>query len=294
MEGAPATGIPPANGRTTVLGLGLEGLSLVPGQGTVEGFVEPLERDDGEPLVERLAGLLEGERHVLAIHPGWFAPAARLRVEMADVILERPRFALHETDLPPLAGAVLAALAAALPAHLGSLGLVHAALPALEAELHHFAWLGSVRGLSEPAPALTQHVASWWPGSEFAASSWPEPAVRRLTKAERGVPVPELPGPAGLVYARQQAEAGWVTGVLASDLGLEAVEVAPTAHGPTWWGTDKLVEAVAYPSDPAALATRLAEGLDARPCRWCGELVAAEPCPFCGVTDHAEPDPAPA
>ncbi len=143
---------------------------------------------------------------------------------------------------------MLAALASELPAKLGAAGLAHAALPALEAQLYRFAWLGSVKGLDEPSPRLIEHAASWWSWTQFAVSSWPAPAVRRLTDQDRGVPVPE--------------------------------------HGPTWWRTDRLVEAVAYPSDVAALAGRLAAGLEARRCRWCVEPIAAAPCPFCGASDH--------
>lgn len=281
-----------STGPTTVVGLGVRADSLVAGQGPIESYLDPFERDDGEFLVEQLEVLLEGDRHVVAIHPHWFASAARLRLEMADSLLGRPRLALYETSLPPLAGGVLTSLASALPAQLASPGLVHAALPELEAQLHRFAWLGSVGGLAEPSPRLIQHAASWWPWTSFAVSSWPEPAVRRLTKTDQGVPLPDMPGAHGLVFSAYEADPGWVTTSLAPALRLEPAEVAPTPYGPTWWGTDRLVEAVAYPSDVAQLAARLAARQQARPCHWCRELIAAQPCPFCGATDHHTGPPA--
>ncbi len=291
MAAVPNMEARPSTGGTTVVGLGVRADSLVEGQGPVESFLDPFERDDDESLVEQLGPLLESGRHVVAIHPRWFASASRLRLEMADCLLGRPRLALYETSLPPLAGGVLAALASALSIRLGSPGLTHAALPDLEEQLHRFAWLGSVKGLEEPSPRLIQHATSWWPWTKFAVSSWPQPAVRRLTKQDRGVPLPELAGPHGLAFSIHEGDPAWVTATLAPALGLEPAEVAATPHGPAWWGTDRLVEAVAYPTDMAALAARLGAALEARTCGWCGELVAAEPCPFCGATEHGTGPP---
>ena len=51
---------------------------------------------------------------------------------------------------------------------------------------------------------------------------------------------------------------------------------------PSWWGTGKLVESVAYPFDVQALAKELVDAADPWTCRWCRELIARSPCPLCG------------
>ena len=77
---------------------------------------------------------------------------------------------------------------------------------------------------------------------------------------------------------------GWVREVLAPALGAPAlVEVEPTAAGPTWWGTRRLVEVVGYPADIPSLAGRAALGVEGALCWWCDETVANDPCPFCGL-----------
>lgn len=277
--------VPTRPTATAILALGLGGHQLLPGQDAVETIADPIERDDGAALLDRLAALLESSGHVLAIHPRWFAPSARLRLEMTDVILDRPRFALHETALPPLAAEVLAALAAALVPHIAAPGLLHALLPRIEAELAWFAWLGSVKGLREPSPSVIQHASSWVPGSDFGVSSWPEPSVRRLTRSDRGVPVPGLERPSALVVAARDERSTWVAETLAPALGLAPRDLGPTAGGRAWWGTERLVEAVVHPADPEELATRVATALPWWICRWCGEVAAAEPCPFCGLVE---------
>ena len=164
------------------------------------------------------------------------------------------------------------------PAMLASL------LPELEARLHAFTWLGSVTGLSTPAPSFAQHLASLAPGSAFGVSSYPEPSVSRLRRDGPTVPLPELAGPHRLVVAPRGGDVDWVLRTLNPALGnaRRAPRSSRRRGGPEWWGTAKLVESVAIPLDVERLAGELVAGLDPWTCRWCRELVARSPCPLCG------------
>ena len=202
---------------------------------------------------------------------------------MVRSMLDTHRLAIHGTALPPLAATALASLASAAAQHVPSTGMLASLLPELEARLHAFTWLGSVTGLSTPAPSFAQHLASLAPGSAFGVSWNPEPSVSRLHRDGAGVPLPELAGPHRLVVAPRGGDVDWVLRTLNPALGtLDVRRVEPTPAGQEWWGTAKLVESVAIPLDVERLVDELVAGLDPWACRWCRELVARSPCPLCG------------
>ena len=123
-------------------------------------------------------------------------------------------------------------------------------LPELEGELHVFTWLGSVSGLSAPAPTFGQHLASLGPNSAFGVSSLPEPSVHKLTSGEPGVPLPEIGRPSRMVVAPRNGDTAWARDTVNRALGgLPVAEVEPTPNGPWWWGTSKVVESVVFPVD---------------------------------------------
>jgi hypothetical protein len=129
-----------------------------------------------------------------------------------------------------------------------------------------------------------QHLVSLWPTTSFGVSFHPVPSVRRLTEKEPEVPVPTTHRPLCLAIADRDGDARWVREVMTPRLGSPPVnEVPPTPGGPSWWGTERLVEAVAYPIDVPVVARRILRGLSFQSCRWCGESVGAEVCPFCGI-----------
>jgi hypothetical protein len=277
-------GVPhgPETTAPAIVALGLRADSLLPRQSPPYSLVEPLERGDSGELIARLDAVLEESGSVIVVDPTWFAPAARLRIEMADVILDRPRLAIYDTSLPPLAAGVMASIASAVAPHLPSPGALVAALPALERELLWFGWLGSVSGLNEPRPRLTQHASSYLPWTRFVVSSHPEPAVQRVPRREAPLAVPPLGPGHALVHAPWTDDEGWVDDVLARATGLDARLLEPSPHAPVWWGTEQVVEAVVHPLDMAGLGARLAGELRLRPCGWCDEVVGSSPCPFCG------------
>jgi hypothetical protein len=268
--------------QPTILVLGLKPERLIDSEGRIDAFIEPPTQEQGETLVEAVRSGAEAGGHVLAIVPQWLEGDGLLRLQMVESALDDERLTIHETPLPPLAGAVLASVASAVAPHLPSRGVLVSLLPELEAELHVFTWLGSVSGLSVPAPTLGQHMASLSPGSAFGVSSYPEPSVHKLGRDGAGVPLPRIERPSRLAVSDHGGNVAWVQTVNAALGGLEVRTVEPTPNGPSWCGTGKLVESVAYPVDVERLAAELAQAADPWTCRWCRELIARSPCPLCG------------
>jgi hypothetical protein len=273
----------PGTSAPVILAFGLKPERFVGGEGRIDAVLEPPRADDADVLVEALSSGVEAGGHVVAVLPQWFPPEGALRLAMARSMLDTDKVAVHDTSLPPLAGAVLCSLASSAAAHVPSAGVLAALLPELEAELHVFTWLGSVSGLSAPAPRLAQHLASLGPNSAFGVSSWPEPSVHKLSHGEPSVPLPEIARPSRMVIAPRQGDTSWARETINHALGgLPVAEVEPTPNGPSWWGTSKLVESVVFPVDTPELAAELVAELEPWVCRWCRELIASSPCPLCG------------
>jgi hypothetical protein len=266
-----------------ILAFGLKPERFVGHEGRIDAVLEPPGAGEADVLVEALKSGLEAAGHVVAVLPRWFPPEGALRLAMARSMLDTDKVAVHETALPPLAGAVLCSLASSIGAHVPSAGVLASLLPELEAELHVFTWLGSVSGLSAPAPTFGQHLASLGPHSAFGVSSWPEPSVHKLSAGEPGVPLPEISRPSRMVVAPRNGDAAWARETISRALGeLPVADVEPTPNGPSWWGTSKVVESVVFPVDVAELADELVAELEPWMCRWCRELIASSPCPLCG------------
>jgi hypothetical protein len=274
---------PPARQPPVILAFGLKPERFVGGEGRIDAVLEPPGAGEADVLVAALKSGIEAAGHVVAVLPQWFPPEGALRLAMARSMLDTDKVAVHETALPPLAGAVLCSLASSVAPHVPSAGVVASMLPELEAELHVFTWLGSVSGLSAPAPSFGQHLASLGPNSAFGVSSWPEPSVHKLSAGEPGVPLPEIGRPSRMVVAPRHGDAGWARDVVNPALGgLPVAEVEATPNGPSWWGTAKIVESVVFPVDVEDLAEDVLAGLEPWVCRWCRELIARSPCPLCG------------
>jgi hypothetical protein len=265
-----------------VLVFGLKPERLIGTEGRIDAFLEPPTQEQADRVIDAVQSGIEAGGHVLAIVPQWLDAEALQRLRMVESALDTEALTIHETPLPPLAGAVLASLASAVAPHLPSTGVLVSLLPELEARLHVFTWLGSVSGLSVPAPTLGQHLASLTPGSAFGVSSYPEPSVHKLGRDGPGVPLPQIDRPTRLAVSDHGGDAGWIETVNAALGDLEVHQVEPTPNGPSWWGSGKLVEGVAYPTDSRALAAELLAAATPWTCRWCRELIAASPCPLCG------------
>ena len=266
-----------------ILAFGLKPERFVGSEGRIDAVLEVPTAEEAAVLVQALSSGIEAGGAVIAVLPQWFPPEGALRLAMARSMLDTDRVAVHETALPPLAAAVLCSLASSLAPHVPSAGVLASLLPELEAELHVFTWLGSVSGLSAPAPTFGQHLASLGPSSAFGVSSWPEPSVHKLSAGEPGVPLPEITRPSRMAVAPRNGNGAWAKDTVNRALGgLPVAEVEATPNGPSWWGTSKVVESVVFPVDAGELAEDLLAELEPWVCRWCRELIARSPCPLCG------------
>jgi hypothetical protein len=272
---------------TAIVSFGYRAERCVPGQPSVPSFTDKLTRDDYRPLFDAIADGINSRGHVIAVYPEWSAEPTLRFLETSGSALDTRKVAVHASSLPPLAGGVLAGLAAAVGLYVTASGVLHASLPALERELVVLALLGSVAGLSVPEPSMAQHLVSMMPSSTFGVTFWPEPAVKTLSRKDRSVPLPTSYRPMSLaVSASEEEDTSWIDEVVAPALGGPAVKrYGPTPLGRLWWGTQHLIEGVAYPIDVPVTARRVGEGLSTSLCRWCGEAIAAARCPFCGIEE---------
>jgi len=288
---APSGAVPggdPGRGRRRVaelVAIGFCGGSFVAGEGNATAFPSQPSRDDFGALIDAVSSGLDACGNVIAVIPAWDSEPALRRLETVKTAIDANSLAVYATELPPLAGAVLTSLGGAVARHAESAGMLYAGLSALERELIIYTWMGSVAGLSKPSPSLAQHAISLWPPTAFGVSLQPEPLIKRLTPKDRSMPFPTSYRPMSLaVSAHGSGDGEWVREVVAPGLGNPPVkEVEPAPGSSRWWGTSRLVEAVAYPIDVPVVARRMVQGLSRSLCKWCGELIGSTRCPFCAL-----------
>jgi len=232
-------------------------------------------------IVGTLRDALAHAHWLIVVAADWIDPAEDRRLRTALMMLDSDRIAVAYHDLPPLAGGVLAVLAAALAEHLRSPGLTLGALDSVAEELIAVAWLRGISGLRRPSPTVAQHAASLVPGRGFVVGVAPQTFVHRAGRAANAGLSP-APEPVELVFADRDGDPNWVTRSIGPALGgVRVGEVQSPSRAPEWWGTSRLTEVVAYPAQAVALAERASRGLTLITCGWCQTSVVALPCPFC-------------
>lgn len=267
-------------GATSVVSVGFRADEFLAGEEAAVSLPLGPERGELDDLYDALVGPLE--RPTIAIVPKRWAERAIRRLETVQLVSERPPMAFYVTDLPPLAGGVLTALAAALGARIRDAGVLLAALPAVERELIWVTWLRRITRLSSPSPSLGQRLRSAAPGRRWVVSSWPEPSIHTVSDRRKTPALPELLAQFQLAVAPNDGDPEWPRAVSSELSGVPTREYEPTPLGASWWGTDQVIETVAFPIDVEALAVHASSGVVAAACRWCGERIASSSCPFCG------------
>jgi hypothetical protein len=272
-----------------VLGIGLELQALWPDAPAVTRLPVPTGGGDEDlvALVDAFEAALADHRRAVVVLPEHTGEEAHRHLQTARALMDTERVAIVRPDLPPLAAGVATALAAATAPHLRGGAVLAQVFDQIAGELVVAAWLGRVSGLRRPSPSVGQHVRSLVPGAGFLAVLQPEELVRPLkaedTPADLPLPATAADRPRELLMAPHPGtDVDWVTERANPALGdLRLRELDPTAAGASWWGTDRLIELVAYPTDVEALARRVAPTTLQR-CGWCREPIAQQPCPFCG------------
>ncbi len=244
--------------QPTILVIGLKPERLLDSEGRIDAFLEPPTQEQGETLIEAVRSGAQAGGHVVAIVPQWLKGDGLLRLQMVQSALDDEGLTIHETPLPPLAAAVLASLASAVAPHLPSVGVLVSLLGELEAGAARLHVAGQRQ---RPERARRPRSASTWPRSVPAARSAspriPSPPCTSCGRdGAAGIPLPRIERPTRLAVSDHGGDAGWVQTVNAALGGLDVRTVEPTPNGPSWWGTGKLVESVAYPVDVQRLASR--------------------------------------
>jgi hypothetical protein len=265
---------------TSVVTVGFRAEQFLEEQGDVVSL--PLGPARGELSELYDAVVQQFDRPTVAIIPRLWSEQAIRRLQTVQLASGRPPVAYYVTDAPPLAGGVLAALAAMLATRFEQAGVLLAALPAVERELIWVTWLRSIRRLRQPAPSLRQRSASLVSRRGFVVSSWPEPGVHVVRDRRPTPPLPELLAQFQLAVAPNGGDPEWARAVSAELAGVPTRQYEAAPLGPSWWGTEQLVETVAYPIDVEALAEHAGGPVVTAECRWCGERISSQACPFCG------------
>lgn len=267
-----------------VVAVGYRSGGFFPGPRPADELPPHLDRVDLDNLVERLRATIAEHGMALVIYPSWVADSVLQRLSTVRSALDTANLAFHPCALPPTRGAVLVSMAAAAAPLLGSAGILHASLPLLERQLIGLTWLTRLSALEDPAPSVGQHLLSLLPGTAFVATTWPQPAVRRLRKGDAGVKLPRLKEAAGVVFTDAGGDREWLRERIVAQVPDAAlVELDPTELGPAYWGGHRHLEAVLHPVDLAATVHRAQSALQRTLCRWCRAEIAATLCPFCGM-----------
>lgn len=264
---------------TAVVAVGIPTAPFLEGEPAPHAWPLGIASADLGELCEAVALLVE-RGPVVVIVPSWTDPRIQERLATVRLAVDTGAVAVHETDLPPLAAAVLAGYAAALAERLADAGVLVAALEPVARQLITVTWLHRLSGLTTPAPTLAQHAASLLPHTAWAVCSWPQPSIVRV--GHDPLRLPTMRGAIGVAIADHGGDPAWLHDAVLSQLSeFVPVMVEPSPDAAAWWGTRRVTEAVVYPLTVDAVADVLAARLHSRACAWCHLPAAGDTCPFC-------------
>jgi hypothetical protein len=253
------------------------------GQNVPPALVLPCDGDRPLALDEQLTQVLlalDHYSHVVVLVPADLPAAARRRLHTVRAVLETDRIALVETELPPLATALLARQLRTLTATDLSAGVIAGACRLLPYYLHTGALLTTVAKLDRVQVDMKHHLRSWVPGRQFVVTANPEPRLDQVSPATR-LPAPNFV--THLAFAAHGMPHDWVTTELVRQWRPGHVhDVPPPAASPRWWSSPRLVEFAAYIPDPGVLY-RLVTSVRRDTCGWCGLEVIGDQCLFCSA-----------
>lgn len=246
-----------------------------------------------EAVLDLVRDRLETAGYVLALYPSWRAEPARRALRLARASLATERLILTPCPLPPLALSLVADQLGYLAPYCPPGALV-GIMSALERVTLSGAWVRGVAGLENIPASLSEHVASYVPGSGFMVTAAPTTRIHRITGS---APLDELPyRPAEPVHVLTAGSEGgdseWLEAQLLPAIRAYRVRaLAAPPLGETYWGTKKYLEFVAFSGHPKALSV-IANSVRCRPCPWCAEPVATPTCPLCSmVSPHRSASP---
>lgn len=166
-------------------------------------------------------------------------------------------------------------------------------LPSLCDQLVHLVLLRSVSTVDHPAVTVRHHVRSYLPGRRmFVLQTSPEPKILRLDGQGRIRPSDaDLAGPGFDI-----ALGVWINVLGPRPIPVPVLErcgiggpvsALQTSLSPArYWPDPEATEVVAFPQDLVGWVNGQLPAVEAWPCHWCGEPLAApvRSCPFCADT----------
>jgi hypothetical protein len=99
---------------TAIISIGFKTEAFVSGGGTIPAFSHTPAPNDFERLIDTVRTAIRESGHVIAIYPDYAAEPLLARLETVRTALNTRKLAPYGTGLPPLAGAALTSLAAAV------------------------------------------------------------------------------------------------------------------------------------------------------------------------------------
>lgn len=242
-----------------------------------EGTVPP------DAVLDLVRSRLDTADYAVALYPSWRPEPARRALRLAHASLATERLILVPCALPPLGFALVADQLGYLAPYCPPGALV-GIMSALERVTLSGAWVRGVAGLEQIPASLSDHVASYVPGSGFMVTAAPATRVHRITGS---APLAELPyrpaDPVHVLTGNSEGDTDWLETHLLPALHAQRVRnLAAPPLGEAYWGTKKYLEFVAFSGHPKALSV-IANSVQCRPCPWCAELVATPTCPLCSM-----------
>lgn len=225
---------------------------------------------------------LDAGEVVLALHPSWGDQAVVDALRVVRSSRETLDLVILPVDLPPLALMTAAGLLARLVAQEGAAHSVVILDRLLEC-VRTVAWLETVTRLAHVEVPMRLHTRSLLPGSAFAVSlSAQQASVAAADRRDPQLALPPHNGDWEAVLARgERGDVATVERALTSAGWPKPQTVPASPAAVDWWGTDRYVEVVLYPS-AAACRALVAELPTLHNCRWCSRATPTEPCVFCG------------
>lgn len=220
---------------------------------------------------------------ILVVYPQWQAKPAKRLIRVTRGMLDTDQVASIGLDLPPLACSVVADLLSFAAPHL-QIGYLAGLARRLQDELLAGARLATVAKLEHIGTKLTQHMASYSPGSGFLAWAAPEGRIDRVSKRRPLASGDFRPAdPLHLLVAPHGSDFPEFEKELSASLRPQLVKkVDAQPLGATFWGTRKHVEFVAFSGHPQALSN-IVRSTRYWMCRWCRQPASLEVCAICGM-----------
>ncbi|WP_308405486.1 hypothetical protein [Streptomyces tardus] len=239
----------------------------------------PPDRQSLDDALSQIRVILDQHGYLVVLHTSAASRASVQRLYAIRSVLESDRIALVESELPPLALAVLVRQLRQLSTADLNPGVLAGAIRLLSYYIHAGAVLNSVSKLDNVPVPVSSHARSWLPGSQFAVLASPTPQLIKIGSGPEVLKGPDYT--TCMTTAAGHFGSDWVSDTLAERWRVAALEPAPLPQeSARWWGSGKLIEFAAAIPDISMLY-QLVCSVQRALCHWCGLELIGDRCVFC-------------